>query len=97
MMAKAPSKEKAKRRRATFSLEAPNAGEVAVGGDFNNWNAEAHPMTKDKSGVWKKTVMLPPGRFEYKFLVDEQWRNDPKNKETCPNCFGTQNNILVIS
>jgi 1,4-alpha-glucan branching enzyme len=96
-MAKTPSKEKAKRRRAAFFLEAPDAREVAVGGDFNQWNANTHSMTKDKSGAWKKTVMLPPGRFEYKFLVDGQWQNDPKNKEICPNCFGTQNNILVIS
>jgi len=96
-MAKAKTKEKAKKQRATFSLEAPDAKEVAVGGDFNNWNAEAHPMTKDKSGTWRKTVMVPPGRYEYKFLVDGQWRNDPKNKETCPNRFGTHNNVLVIS
>ena len=96
-MAKAPSKEKAKRRRAAFSLEAPNAREVAVGGDFNNWNAEAHPMTKDKSGTWKKTLVLPPERFEYKFLVDGQWWNDPKNDQACANRFGTHNNILVIS
>ena len=95
-MAKAPSKEKAKKQRATFSLEAPDAKEVAVGGDFNNWNPETHSMTKDKSGAWKKALVLPPGRFEYKFLVDGQWRNDPKNKETCPNCFGTYNNVLVI-
>jgi 1,4-alpha-glucan branching enzyme len=96
-MAKAPSKEKTKKQRATFSLEAPDAKEVAVGGDFNNWNAEAHPMTKDKSGTWKKTLMLPPGRFEYKFLVDGQWWNDPNNDQTCANRFGTHNNVLVIS
>ncbi|HUT71290.1 MAG TPA: glycogen-binding domain-containing protein [Desulfatiglandales bacterium] len=96
-MAKTTSKEKAKRRRATFSLEAPNAREVAVGGDFNKWNAEADPMKKDKRGVWKKTVMLEPGRYEYKFLVDGQWRNDPNNEQTCANCFGTHNNVLVIS
>lgn len=96
-MAKTPSKEKAKRRRVTFSLEAADAQKVILGGDLNSWNAETHPMTKDKSATWKKTVMLPPGRFEYKFLVDGQWQNDPKNKEICPNCFGTQNNILVIS
>jgi len=96
-MAKRTSKEKAKRRTVTFSLEAPNVREVAVGGDFNNWNAEAHPMKKDKSGAWRKTLMLSPGRYEYKFLVDGRWRNDPKNDQTCPNPFGTRNNVLTIS
>lgn len=95
-MAKTTSKQKPKRRRVTFSIEAADAQKVILGGDFNNWNAEAHPMMKDKSGTWKKTLVLPPGRFEYKFLVDGRWRNDLKNKETCPNRFGTHNNVLVI-
>jgi len=96
-MSRARAKEKAKRRRSTFSLEAPNAKEVAIGGDFNKWNAKAHPMKKGETGMWKKMIMLPPGRYEYKFLVDGQWRNDPKNEQACPNCFGSQNNILLIS
>ena len=96
-MAITPSKEKTKRQRVTFSLEAADAQKVILGGDFNKWNPDTHSMTKDKSGVWKKALVLPRGRFEYKFLVDGQWRNDPKNKETCPNCFGTYNNVLVIS
>jgi len=91
------SKEKVRRRRVTFSLEAADAQKVILGGDFNKWNAEAHPMTKDKSGMWKKTLVLPPGRYEYKFLVDGEWRNDPKNEQTCPNILGTQNNVLAIS
>jgi 1,4-alpha-glucan branching enzyme len=95
-VAKRTSKEKAKRQRVTFSLEAADAQKVVLGGDFNNWNAEAHPMTKDKSGTWKKTLVLPPGRFEYKFLVDGRWRNDPKNVQSCANCFGTHNNVVVI-
>jgi 1,4-alpha-glucan branching enzyme len=95
-MAKTTSKQKPKMRRVTFSIEAADAQKVVLGGDFNDWSAEAHPMTKDKSGTWKKTLVLPPGRFEYKFLVDGRWRNDPRNKETCANCFGTHNNVLVI-
>jgi len=95
-MAKGISKEKTKNRRVTFLLEAPEAKEVLVGGDFNTWNARAHPMKQDESGVWKKMLMLPPGKYEYKFLVDGRWRNDPKNDQMCPNCFGSQNNVIVL-
>lgn len=56
-------------------------------GDFNEWNVNTHPMKKNKRGVWEKAVMLPPGRYEYKFLVDGQWRNDPKNCDYCLNCL----------
>jgi 1,4-alpha-glucan branching enzyme len=96
-MSEGGSREKVRKRRVTFSLEAADVQKVILGGDFNNWNAKAHPMTKDKSGLWKKTLVLPPGRYEYKFLADGEWRNDPKNEQTCPNIFGTQNNVVIIS
>ena len=96
-MAKARLTTRDKKTRVTFSLEAPAAQEVILCGDFDNWNIKTHPMKKDKSGVWTKTLMLSPGRYEYKFLLDGQWRNDPKNDQTRPNRFGTRNNVLTIS
>jgi 1,4-alpha-glucan branching enzyme len=95
-MAPKSIKTKTKRRRVNFSFKAPDANKVVLGGDFNNWNIRARPM-KNEGGVWKKALMLEPGRYEYKFLVDGQWRNDPNNDQTCANCFGTHNNVLVIS
>jgi 1,4-alpha-glucan branching enzyme len=89
------NKGKIKRRRVTLTLNTPNANEVILVGDFNDWNINRHPMKK-KDGVWEKIVMLPPGRYEYKFLVDGQWWTDPKNEETCYNCFGTENNVMFI-
>ena len=34
--------------------------------------------------------------YEYRFLVDGQWRNDPANDQLCANCFGGTNNIMKI-
>ena len=65
-------------------------------GDFNHWNAKAHPMKKDHNGRWKKIVMLFPGKYEYRFLVDGKWHNDPQNENVCPNCYGSNNNYLNI-
>jgi 1,4-alpha-glucan branching enzyme len=62
-MAKARLTTRNKKRRVTFSLEAPAAQEVILCGDFDNWNIKTHPMKKDKSGVWKRSVMLPPGTW----------------------------------
>lgn len=38
-----------------FCVWAPNATKVSVIGDFNNWDAEAHPLQPrwDKSGIWE--------------------------------------------
>ena len=89
--------QKPKRRRLTFTLDAPRAEEVCLMGDFNNWDAKKHPMNKDDYGTWKKIVYLAPGTYEYKFLVDGRWNLDPDNRKTCHNCYGTSNNIIVVS
>lgn len=88
---------KPKRRRTVFTIDAPGAKEVFLLGDFNGWNPLKHPMKKNKAAAWEKTVMLYPGRYEYKFLVDGRWMGDPANEQTCPNCFGTRNNVLDVS
>jgi 1,4-alpha-glucan branching enzyme len=95
-MAAKDSKKKGDKRRVTFSLSAPAAHEVSLGGDFNDWNTIAHPMKKDANGMWKKTLVLAPARYEYKFMVDGNWQNDPGNDQTCFNCFGTLNNVITI-
>ena len=93
-MAKVNPKQKIKRRKVTFSLDLPDAKEVILMGDFNNWNPKKHSMQKDENGVWNKTVILPPGNYEYKFIVDRQWKEDPQNDQVCQNCFGTYNSVF---
>ncbi|KAL2825563.1 1,4-alpha-glucan-branching enzyme [Aspergillus cavernicola] len=41
----------------TYREWAPNAVEAALVGDFNNWNTEAHTMTRNDFGVWE--IVLP--------------------------------------
>jgi 1,4-alpha-glucan branching enzyme len=96
-MPKRKSKQKTKRRRVTFSYEASTAEEAILMGDFNDWNPEKHPMKNDGKGTWKKTVLLFPGAYEYKFLIDGKWRVDPQNDQTRVNRFGTKNNIVEVT
>jgi len=84
------------KRRVTFILEVKQAGNIALMGDFNSWNEKLHPMKKYDNEIWKKTVFLNPGRYEYRFLVDGQWQNDPKSDQLCKNRFGTYNNFLIV-
>jgi 1,4-alpha-glucan branching enzyme len=95
-MTKQETKTNIGKRKVAFSLNAPEAKRVAVSGDFNKWSADTHAMKKDENGVWYKIAMLSAGTYEYRFLVDGQWWNDPKNDRVCWNSFGTQNNILVV-
>ena len=66
------------------------------GGSFNNWNPEKHLLRKKPGGFWEKTVMLAPGLYEYKYVVDGQWCLDPSNKRTCDNGFGTGNSVIEV-
>ena len=85
-----------KRRRVEFRIEMPEARQVILMGDFNQWNPKIHPMRKDPDGVWRKTVMIFPGQYEYRFWVDGEWVNDPNNLKRCPNCFGSENNVIEV-
>jgi 5'-AMP-activated protein kinase regulatory beta subunit len=96
-MAKIKPKQKIRRRRVTFLFESSDAKEVILVGNFNNWNAKKHPMKSNENGMWNKSVVIPPGRYEYKFLVDRQWEEDPQNDKTCLNCFGTYNNVFNLT
>ena len=96
-MSKFNSKQNNKRKRWSFLLEANEAKEVFLVGDFNNWSPEKHPMQRDENGMWNKRVMLSSGNHEYKFLVDGQWKEDPRNNRRCANCFGSYNSIINLS
>ncbi len=85
-----------KRRRVSFSFRKPDAVEVSLVGDFNDWNPKRHPMKRDENGVWTKAVMLVPGTYEYKFWVDGNWMPDPQVPDVCKNVFGTLNNRLTV-
>jgi 1,4-alpha-glucan branching enzyme len=96
-MARVSKKSEVKRRRVEFKLDLRTAREVILVGDFNGWDPKRHPMLRGKDGIWRKVVMIPPGRYEYRFCVDGEWLNDPANDTVCANCFGTENNVIEIT
>ena len=90
------SKESAVKKRADFSLYAPEAREVFLAGDFNHWDNQSLRMKRDHEGIWKLKTPLPPGRYEYKFYVDGNWFEGSTGTEQVFNPFGTQNFVLEI-
>jgi 5'-AMP-activated protein kinase regulatory beta subunit len=95
-MTRSTKKKAPKRRRIEFTLEMPEAEKVILMGDFNQWDPKIHPMRRDEKGIWHKIVMIFPGRYEYRFWVDGEWHNDPNNSLRCPNCFGSENNVIDV-
>lgn len=83
--------------KVTFSFKAPEAQSVLLAGDFTGWQQAPVELKKDKSGTWKKSISLPPGRYEYRLLVDGQWRDDPNCNQRNPNQFGGENCVCVVN
>ena len=79
-----------------FVLHMPQAHSVAVAGTFNNWSPDLTPMHKGGDGVWRGKMQLAPGRYEYRFVVDGQWMDDPKAQESVPNSYGGRNSVVVV-
>ena len=80
-----------------FLFFAPLSKKVLLGGDFNSWNAKKNSLKKSDSGIWKTSLKLKPGRYEYRFNIDGGWENDNQRQtELAGNSFGQTNNILII-
>ena len=47
-------------------------------------------------GRWVKELMLAPGRYEYRFVVNGEWLDDPNAKEVTPNPHGGVNAVLTV-
>ena len=74
----------------------PGAQEISIAGSFNDWKPSATPMVALGDGRWVKELTLPPGRYEYRVLVDGNWVDDPNAKETVANPHGGANAVLTI-
>ncbi len=53
-------------------------------------------MTKLRDDKWWTEVLLAPGRYEYRFVVDGQWQDDPMAVDFAANSFGGLNCVVVV-
>src|SRR2546421_1697745 len=52
-----------------FAFPAPTIRQVSLAGDFNNWDTKAAPMQKGPDGIWRLSLPLGAGRYEYRFYA----------------------------
>lgn len=92
----------------TFRFYAPSAKAVQVAGSWpeNDWlrgQAQSGSWNvglmrdQDGDGVWELTTKLPPGRHQYKFVIDQvNWKEDPNNPNRTNDGYGGFNSIIDI-
>lgn len=86
-----------KQKKIHFELKTPGAKIVSLAGDFNSWKETKMATKRKNSGLWRVGVNLRPGRYEYKFIVDGQWINDPANTNIVNNSLGTLNSVKEVA
>ena len=79
-----------------FRYRAPEAAAVAVVGDFNGWDPEAHPLERRGDGVWERALALEPGIYRYAYVVDGKWVKPPEAARYEADGFGGQNGVLIV-
>lgn len=86
---------KAPAKRVRFTYHEPEAREVYVAGTFNDWNPCRDSLKRSPRG-WTLTKALRPGIYEYRFIVDGIWRDDPSCPARRSNPFGGENCVLEV-
>ena len=87
--------------KVTFRLPkeaAPDAMEIAIVGDFNDWDQNHIFMTRLKNGDFKATLEIPAGReYRFRYFIDgSRWENDWQADKYISNDFGCDDSVLSI-
>ncbi len=88
--------------KVTFTVEAEvinGVKEVAILGEFNNWDPSEDTMRKLKDGSFTKTIELEVGHeYQFRYLVDgEHWMNETEaDKYLYSGVAAEQNSVVAL-
>jgi 1,4-alpha-glucan branching enzyme len=80
-----------------FICLAPDASEVFLIGDFNDWHPTSTPMKRHVDGSWMAQVPLHHGHHHYQFLIDGRTHLDPRAQGTARNERNEKVSLLAVS
>jgi len=87
-------------REVVVRFEDSSAGDVRIAGDFNGWvpdrGVRSLIASEGPTRVWTKILTLEPGTYQYRYVVDGEWREDPANPQSAPGPTGQPNSILHV-
>lgn len=88
--------EKQAKKRVKFKFSDAGAGHVCIAGSFNSWDPSIRPLKKDAKGVWRTSITLSPGVYQYRFIVDGNWMEDPSSSNKEMNEYGSFNSVVIV-
>lgn len=84
-------------REVVVNADFPEAKEVYLAGDFNNWSQDESSAMVNDNGRWHKRVSLKEGQYHYRLIVDGKWVADPQNPDMERNPYGEFDSLLKVS
>ncbi len=79
----------------TFDPKEKKYKKVQIAGEMNNWNPSGTWMHL-KDGIWETDLLLNPGKYQYKLVIDGKWDLDPGNPDKVSNNIGGMNSVLHV-
>jgi 1,4-alpha-glucan branching enzyme len=79
-----------------FEWPAEKAREVFLVGDFNRWDEKSHRLQKSAKNRYQIELEIPPGKYQFKFLIDGIWYNDPDADEYEYNAWGSEDSVIWV-
>jgi len=87
-------------RRVVVRFRDEGARDVRIAGDFNGWVPDRGVLSRvedeGEARVWTKVLELEPGTYQYRYVVDGAWQEDPENPQAVPGPGGARNSLLVV-
>lgn len=72
-----------------------DAKRVILSGTFNRWDETGFKMKPTEEG-WTVTLQLKPDIYEYKFIIDGKWHEDPQNPSKTENEYSGFNSVIDV-
>jgi 1,4-alpha-glucan branching enzyme len=87
--------------KVTFAVPAElvdGAKKIAVVGEFNEWDATATLLKKQKTGEFKTTIELPINQeVQFRYVIDDStWLNDEEADKFVPSGVSSDENGVVV-
>lgn len=88
-------------RRVTFEFKPPRKPNerISLAGTFNDWAVGKTLLNDDDGdGIWTTTLLLSPGEYPYKFVIDSDgWTQDKEGQDAeVDDGFGGKNSVIRV-
>ena len=78
----------------TYDPKGKKVTSVQLAGEMNDWNPKK-TLFHQEGSVWKASIDLNPGSYQYQIVVDSQWILDPANNIKIDNNNGGFNSLFT--